>query len=88
LRWFYRQQLLSHGLLIADTPLTATERRVLLGLLDGKTEKAVAGILGQSPNTTHVHVKSIYAKFNVRNRAALTALWLGRLPEAGRSKPD
>jgi hypothetical protein len=59
-----------------------------LGLLDGKTEKAVAAILGQSPNTTHIHVKSIYAKFGVHNRAALTSLWLGRLPEAIRSNLD
>ena len=74
--------MLSHGLLIANAPLTATERRVLLGLLEGKAEKAIAAILGQSPNTTHIHVKSIYAKFGVHNRAALTSLWLGRLPEA------
>ena len=82
LRWFYRQQLLSHGLLVANAPLTPTERRVLLELLDGKTEKATAAALGQSPNTTHIHVKSLYAKFGVHNRAALTSLWLGRLPEA------
>ncbi|MCR8961233.1 helix-turn-helix transcriptional regulator [Variovorax sp. S2] len=82
LRWFYRQQLLSHGLLIANAPLTATERKVLLGLLEGRAEKVIAANLGQSPNTTHIHVKSIYAKFGVHNRAALTSLWLGRLPEA------
>ncbi|MEX3789443.1 LuxR C-terminal-related transcriptional regulator [Paraburkholderia sp. BR14374] len=79
LRWFNRQQLLSHGLLIADAPLTTAERRVLLGLLDGLTEKQIAQKLDQSPNTTHVHIKSIYAKFNVRNRSTLTALWLGKL---------
>lgn len=79
LRWFYRQQLLSHGLLIANASLTSAERRVLLGLLDGHTEKQIAQRLGQSPNTTHFHVKSIYAKFGVRNRSALAALWLGKL---------
>ncbi len=79
LRWFHRQQLLSHGLLIANAALTPAERRVLLALLDGRTEKEIAQTLGQSPNTTHFHVKSIYAKFGVRNRAALTALWLGKL---------
>ncbi|MFT0170089.1 helix-turn-helix transcriptional regulator [Paraburkholderia mimosarum] len=79
LRWFSRQQLLSHGLLIADAPLTSAERRVLLWLLDGLTEKQIAQKLEQSPNTTHVHIKSIYAKFNVRNRSTLTALWLGKL---------
>jgi DNA-binding CsgD family transcriptional regulator len=79
LRWFHRQQLLSHGLLIANAPLTPAERRVLLALLDGRTEKQIAQRLDQSPNTTHFHVKSIYAKFGVRNRSTLTALWLGKL---------
>jgi len=79
LRWFYRQQLLGHGLLIANAPLTPAERRVLLALLEGDTEKHIAQKLNQSPNTTHFHVKSIYAKFGVRNRATLTALWLGKL---------
>ncbi|MEX3964091.1 LuxR C-terminal-related transcriptional regulator [Paraburkholderia sp. EG286B] len=79
LRWYCRQQLLSHGLLIADAPLTSAERRVLLGLLDGLTEKQIAQKLDQSPNTTHVHVKSIYTKFNVQSRSTLTALWLGKL---------
>ena len=79
LRWFCRQQLLSHGLLIANAPLTPAERRVLLGLLDGHPEKQIALKLDQSPNTTHFHIKSIYAKFGVRNRSALAALWLGKL---------
>lgn len=79
LRWFHQQQLLSHGLFIANAPLTPAERRVLLGLLDGHTEKQIAQKLEQSPNTTHFHVKSVYAKFGVRNRSALAALWLGKL---------
>lgn len=79
LRWFHREQLLSHGLLIANAPLTPAERKVLLALLDGHTEKQIAQRLDQSPNTTHFHVKSIYAKFGVSNRATLTALWLGKL---------
>jgi len=81
LKWFYRQQLLSHGLLIANAPLTATERKVLLELLAGKLEKEIASDLDHSQNTTHIHVKSIYSKFGVHNRAALTSLWLGRFPE-------
>ncbi len=82
LRWFYRQQLLSQGLLIAKAPLTNTERRVLLQLLHGNTEKEIASLLRQSPHTTHIHVKSIYNKFDVHNRSTLMSLWLGRLPEA------
>lgn len=79
LRWFLRQQVLSHGLLIANAPLTPTERKVLLALLNGQMEKEIALKLDQSPNTTHFHVKSIYAKFGVRNRSTLAALWLGKL---------
>lgn len=79
LKWFYRQQALSHGLLIANAPLTPTERKVLLELLDGSVEKQIATLLNQSQNTTHVHVKSIYSKFGVNHRSALTALWLGKL---------
>jgi DNA-binding CsgD family transcriptional regulator len=79
LRWFHHQQLLNHGLLIASAPLKPAERRVLLALLDGHNEKQIAQRLDQSANTTHFHVKSIYAKFGVRNRASLAALWLGKL---------
>ncbi len=79
LKWFHRQQLLSHGLLIADAPLTPTERNILLAILGGQTEKQIADSMGHSHNTTHTHVKSIYRKFGVNNRPALTALWLGKL---------
>jgi DNA-binding CsgD family transcriptional regulator len=79
LKWFHRQQLLSHGLLIADAPLTPTERKVLLAILGGQVEKQIADSMGHSHSTTHTHVKSIYRKFGVNNRPALTALWLGKL---------
>ena len=78
LKWFYRRLLLSYGLGIARESLTETERAVLQRLLSGETEKQVAKGLGQSPNTTHVHVKSIYRKFGITNRATLMALWLNR----------
>lgn len=78
LKWFYRRLLLSYGLGIANASLTETERMVLQGLLAGETEKRIARQLEQSPNTTHVHVKAIYRKFGITNRAALMALWLGR----------
>ena len=48
-------------------------------MLDGQVEQQIARTLDQSPNTTHFHVKPMYSKFGVRNRAALTALWLGKL---------
>lgn len=78
IKWFHRRLLLSHGLLIAETALTPAERQVLKSLLTGQTEKQIAAELGQSHHTTHGHVASIYRKFGVSNRPALTALWLGR----------
>lgn len=76
LKWFHRQLLLSHGLLVAKTPLTPAERRVLQGLLTGRSEKQVAADLGQSYHTTHDYVTAIYRKFGVNNRPALMNLWL------------
>lgn len=77
IKWFHRQVLLSHGLLVAGTPLTHVERRVLQGLLGGQAEKKIAADLGQSYHTTHEYVSAIYRKFGVNNRPALMALWLG-----------
>jgi DNA-binding CsgD family transcriptional regulator len=78
LKWFHRQQLLGHGLLVASAPLTPTERGVLQGLLTGQSEKQIAAELGRSYYTTHEYVANIYRKFGVNNRAALMAVWLGR----------
>lgn len=78
LKWFHRQQLLGHGLLAARSPLTPTERSVLQALLTGQSEKQIAAALGKSYHTTHEHVSGIFRKFNVNNRAALMALWIGK----------
>jgi len=80
LRWFFRQQMLSHGLLLTTSPLTRTEHAVLQGLLQGLPEKQIAANVGQSPNTTHEYVTRIFRKYAVRNRSALMALWLGQGP--------
>ncbi|BBI99982.1 hypothetical protein FGKAn22_16750 [Ferrigenium kumadai] len=78
IKWFHRQLMLSHGLLIAAASLTPAERRVLHLLLAGLPEKLIAEELGRSYHTTHEHVTSIYRKFGVSNRAALMAIWLGK----------
>ena len=78
LKWFHRRLMLSHGLLVAATPLTPAERRVLHLLLTGLSEKLIAERLERSYHTTHESVTSIYRKFGVNNRAALMALWLGQ----------
>lgn len=78
LKWFLRQQMLSHGLLVANAPLTPVERQVLQGLLSGLSEKEIATAQNQSYHTTHEYVTAIYRKYGVSNRAALMALWLGK----------
>jgi DNA-binding CsgD family transcriptional regulator len=77
LSWFHRQMVYSHGLLVAQDPLTPTQRQVLQRLLSEKSEKEIATQLGQSYNTTHTHVKEIFRKYNVKSRAGLMAVWLG-----------
>jgi DNA-binding CsgD family transcriptional regulator len=78
IKWFHRQLMLSHGLLVVMTPLTPAERRVLHLLLTGLSEKLIAAELGRSYHTTHECVTAIFRKFGVNNRAALMALWLGQ----------
>lgn len=78
LKWFHRELLLSHGLLLARKPLSGVERKIISLLLTEKTEKEIAKELGQSPATTHKYVTGILRKFGVRGRLGLMALWLGR----------
>jgi DNA-binding CsgD family transcriptional regulator len=73
---FQLSMLLSHGIGLARSPLTATERRVVQFLLTSKLEKQIAAELGQSPNTTHGHIRNVYRRFGVRGRHELMALWL------------
>lgn len=81
LRWFHRKQMLGHGLLVADAPLTPTERKVLRQLLSGLSDKQIAASVGQSHHTTREYVANLYEKFGVNGRAALMALWIGKAGE-------
>lgn len=54
--------------------LSSTEHRVLQRLRLNETERQVALSLGRSPNTVHVHVKSIYRKLRVTSRKQLLKL--------------
>lgn len=76
LKWFHRQLMLNHGLLMASAPLTATERRVLHMLLSKASEKEFGSRLDMAASTAHQHVTRIYRKFGVRSRAELMSLWL------------
>ena len=77
LKWFHRQLMLSHGLLIASQPLTPVERRVLQLLLARASKKDIGGSLGLTANSVHQYVVSVFRKFGVNSRAALMSLWLG-----------
>jgi len=77
LTWFHRQVMLSHGLLVARTPLSPIERRVLALLLTDRSEKAMAMELGVSHASVHTYVRDVLRKFGVKGRKGLTALWLG-----------
>jgi len=57
----------------SDQGLTGREIQVLELMVKGKTISSVASFLGLSDHTVHGHVKSIYKKLNVHNRAELAA---------------
>jgi DNA-binding CsgD family transcriptional regulator len=78
IKWFHRRLLLGHGLLLAHSPLTPTERKVLHELLQGDAEKTIAARLGQTYNGTHEHVANIYRKYGINSRSELMAIWLGK----------
>ena len=53
--------------------LTPAERTVLLGLLAGKSAKAIAAALGRSHFTINNHTRKIFTAFGVNSRARLLA---------------
>lgn len=77
IKWFHRQLLLNHGLLVGNAPLSPAHRRLLPQLLSDKPEKEIAEILGLSRATTHKYVTDIYRSFGVTNRPGLITLWAG-----------
>jgi len=86
IKWFHRYLMLSHGLLMADAPLTPSERKVLPLLLSDASEKHIAQQLGLGNSATHRHVTAIFRKFGVRSRPGLISLWLSR--PGGSLPPD
>nr|WP_258052167.1 response regulator transcription factor [Mesorhizobium sp. INR15] len=63
---------------VNDTPLSAltTRERELLGVLaDGWTNLQIAARTGISENTVKYHLKNLYEKLDVRNRAMAVALY-------------
>lgn len=80
IKWFHRQLALSYGLLIAEAPLSPTQRQVTRLLLTERSEKQIADEIGKSSRMTHKHVTEIFRKFSVNSRAGLMAVWLGQKP--------
>ena len=56
--------------------LTKRQGEVMALLIQGKTYKAIGGILCVSENTVRSHVKKIYAKAKVTSRMELLHLFL------------
>ncbi len=56
--------------------LTAREQELLDSLTQGRTNAQIAGDLGISLNTVKFHLKNLYGKLNVRNRAQAVARYL------------
>lgn len=76
-REFHRRLLLAHGLLANDKPLSPVERQIVRNLLTGMSEKEIADAIRLKLPTTHKYITSLYARFGVKGRAGLMALWLG-----------
>ncbi|ETX27080.1 LuxR C-terminal-related transcriptional regulator [Roseivivax isoporae] len=63
---------------INDTPLaglTVRERELLEVLARGWTNQQIANRTGISENTVKYHLKNLYEKLGVRNRAMAVAIW-------------
>jgi DNA-binding NarL/FixJ family response regulator len=69
--------------------LTAAERTVLIGLLEGKRTKAIAAELDRSEFTVTNHTSRVLAAFGVASRSALIAVCgeLGITPDEVRAAP-
>jgi DNA-binding CsgD family transcriptional regulator/PAS domain-containing protein len=63
--------------------LTAREREVLRWITAGKSNAAIAGIIGIRPRTVQKHLERIYCKLGVENRTAAAMRGLKLLRESG-----
>ncbi len=65
---------------ISDNPLnvlTVREHQLLVALAKGLTNEQIAARIGISRNTVKYHLKNIYDKLGVKNRAMAVALFVG-----------
>lgn len=54
-----------------NEPLTARERQVITGIVDGLSYKMIAGRLNITLETVRQHIKNIYRKLHVNSKAEL-----------------
>ncbi len=59
--------------------LTARERELLAALADGWTNHQIANRFGISQNTVKFHLKNLYDKLEIKNRAMAAALYASRV---------
>jgi len=57
--------------------LTTRERQLLTALSNGLTNEQIAARIGISRNTVKYHLKNVYDKLGVKNRASAVALYAG-----------
>lgn len=58
--------------------LTSRERELLAALANGWSNLQIAARIGISPNTVKYHLKNLYDKLGVNNRASAVALYMTR----------
>lgn len=68
--------------------LTARERELLAALSDGWSNMQIATRIGISRNTVKYHLKNLYDKLGVKNRAMAVALFVGGARDATGREPE
>ncbi len=56
--------------------LTEKEKQVVYGIVEGKTYKEIAQMLGNTPETIKYHTKNIYRKLHVSGKAEVVAKYM------------
>jgi DNA-binding CsgD family transcriptional regulator len=69
---FWKEELLDRTADQAQA-LAPRMKQTLDALVDGKSEKEIAQLLGISPHTVHNYVKALHQRFNVSSRGELVA---------------
>lgn len=62
------------GLVNSNDPLTGREREVVNLVAEGLSNKHIARLLNVSEGTVKVHLHNVFAKLEIANRTALTAM--------------